>query len=1323
MEDPEAMKPDLPRDLFASTIPAGSSDNGAAKASEATSSGLPGDPFAETIARGSFEEAGDDAVDPVGGQAVIPETIAYVSGKPAVKSAPVSRPMIAVDLAQFERSVVEIGLIDPAELARILDPLPADRKADAEHLARELVRAGKLTRYQAAAVYQGKTKGLLIGNYLVLDKLGVGGMGIVFKARHRERGTLVALKLLPPSFSKDRAAVLRFEREAEVLATLKHPNIVSAHEVFEFNGLHLLVMDFVDGYDLGRIVATRRPLPVMLAVDCVIQAARGLREAHSKKIVHRDIKPANLVFSTSGVLKILDLGLAQVNAGSDPFGATAPGLTHSGMFMGTVDFMSPEQAYDSKRVDHRADIYSLGCTLFYLLTGRGPFPGETIMQRLLGHRETPVPSLREARQEVTYSLDATFRKMLAKRPEDRPQSMDEVIAALETCLGSAETEVVAETIDLVELFDDEKGPSRTSASASAVARGASTSPADSDSEAAKSDEPESVFDLLTDVASGLHAAAEEEEEEEALAPLPKAWDSPEPEKEPFPTAGVLTIAGGVVLVAILIALVAIRPWSRQPTVVPPKENPGIIAREPPEEPAPEVASVPVAKQVASPPDELVNVAPALSAEEIQSLTKQADADHEAGLKLRREKLWADAFASLEKARASREKLFMDDLKNPKRRDDLAATLQGIGDIQGALGFWTDAFESFTRAVRLELPEKLDPIPHAVLMLLRLQLGDEAGFLESRRAWLRRSRQTDQVAEASLLAQTFSLLPIGDDDDRKLVVSLAKKEQDSPPTGRELFTLGLALHRAGRSDQAVTILKEASEHDNDWESPWVSWPALALAHNRVGHYDEARSWLEKCDQRNQEVLGSGSGALPVFDWREWIEFSVLDREAAQLIRRKLPEEDFARATLARARALALLDRWEEAAPLFQSIAKNRLDDPVAQIDCGRALLRIGRMDEADAALARAAALAPEAPQIFVNNGLWVVGPYPGILSASAPAETSLDVSKPVAGVEAEPSLLRWKLYPVDAQSRLDLSSVFPEEKTAAYVMTRVSSIKERPATLLVGSDTARIWVNGQLVNETKKPRKPAPDQDRVRITLRKGLNTLLVKMVNESGPHALYLRFDDPAIDEGLAKAKNRLWKEAAADLGRAVKRLPDDSTLRAYHALTLLGAGNVDAYRKACVEMLVRFGDTDDFTVPFACVATPIPGLDTGRLISAAKKSVPSWGESETLVAAALYRAGRYKDVANYFYRAQRVNRLSAWDLLFLAMTHQQLHRVAIGAETTHAVEASRCLDRAVRWIEDANKTRSVPAPRGNVVAWNHWSERLEVEHLRREAEALLKAK
>jgi serine/threonine protein kinase len=339
------------------------------------------------------------------------------------------------EAVRFVEVLTQNRLVGDSEIQALWTQIfPSGGPGNVDRLAVELIRLGKLTKYQAAAIRQGKTKGLVIGNYVVLDKIGSGGMGLVLKARHRQLQRVVALKLLPPSISRDRSAVIRFRREAAAVANLRHPNIVAALDAGETGGLLFLVMELVDGKDLAKIVREKGPLPITQAVDCIIQAARGLKEAHDRGIIHRDIKPANLLLDRSGTVKVLDLGLARVSQGQGLLTSESSelNLTVSGSFVGTVDYMSPEQAYDPRLADSRSDIYSLGCTLHYLLTGKAPFGGQTFMERLLAHRERPIPSLSRTRDDVSPALDDAFHKLLAKSPQSRPRSMAEVIDWLQS---------------------------------------------------------------------------------------------------------------------------------------------------------------------------------------------------------------------------------------------------------------------------------------------------------------------------------------------------------------------------------------------------------------------------------------------------------------------------------------------------------------------------------------------------------------------------------------------------------------------------------------------------------------------------------------------------------------------------------------------------------------------------------------------------------------------------------------------------------------------------------------------------------------------------
>jgi serine/threonine protein kinase len=342
---------------------------------------------------------------------------------------------MAITVEQFIERLTQSGLMSAAEVSTFQESLPPDKRPkDVQQLARALVQHGKLTKYQAQAVYEGKVKGLVFGQYVVLDKLGEGGMGVVLKAQHRRMDRLVAIKVLSSAAMKQAGAVERFHREVKAAAKLAHTNIVTAYDADEHQGMHYLAMEYVEGKDLATVVRDHGPMGVRQAVECILQAARGLQYAHSKGIVHRDIKPGNLLLDKEGTVKILDMGLALI-AGAEAALGGPERLTATGQVMGTCDYMSPEQAMDTHAADHRTDIYALGCTMYRLLTGSPPYRGETLMQILLAHQQAPIPSLSTARPDVPAELDACFQRMVAKQPEDRQQSMAEVVAELETVLA------------------------------------------------------------------------------------------------------------------------------------------------------------------------------------------------------------------------------------------------------------------------------------------------------------------------------------------------------------------------------------------------------------------------------------------------------------------------------------------------------------------------------------------------------------------------------------------------------------------------------------------------------------------------------------------------------------------------------------------------------------------------------------------------------------------------------------------------------------------------------------------------------------------------
>lgn len=348
-----------------------------------------------------------------------------------------------VTLKQFKKLLLDSELLSQEQIDSVESALPAEKRLpeDAQPFAREFVSRKLLTAHQATVIYQGKPKSLLYGNYLVIDKLGQGGMGMVFKAEHRRMKRLVALKVMSPAAMKSPDAVKRFHREVQAAAKLTHPNIVAAYDADQAQGIHFLVMEYVEGTDLANLVKKKGPLSAGKAIDYISQAARGLEHAHSQGIVHRDIKPANLLLDKQGTVKILDMGLARIDESVSGGAGTAAGLTQTGAIMGTVDYMSPEQALNTKYADCRADIYSLGCSLHFLLTGQPAYAGETLMEKLLAHREAPCPTLTLAGTAANPALNAVFAKMIAKKPEDRYQTTAELLADLQKLQSGASASV------------------------------------------------------------------------------------------------------------------------------------------------------------------------------------------------------------------------------------------------------------------------------------------------------------------------------------------------------------------------------------------------------------------------------------------------------------------------------------------------------------------------------------------------------------------------------------------------------------------------------------------------------------------------------------------------------------------------------------------------------------------------------------------------------------------------------------------------------------------------------------------------------------------
>lgn len=341
---------------------------------------------------------------------------------------------MSTSISELMKTLNESGLLTQDELDSIRLNVNTDRRlTTGDDFARELVKQEFLTKLQAAAVLQGKTQNLIFGDYVVLEKLGSGGMGQVFKARHKPSQKNVALKVLSADAVKNRRMVERFKKEARAVARLKHPNIVRAFEAGKINRIRYLVMEFVDGENLLNRVKRKGQLSVDECVSCVLQAARGLDYAHQKGIIHRDIKPSNFMRDRKGRVKILDMGLARVDEGEDEDDAMR--LTVAGQMLGTARFMAPEQIEDARKSDVRSDIYSLGCTMYFLLRGKAPYSGETVAHTLMAHVSAPIPDLCKKRSDVPDWLGAVFQKMLAKKASERFQTMGELVIEIQHHLG------------------------------------------------------------------------------------------------------------------------------------------------------------------------------------------------------------------------------------------------------------------------------------------------------------------------------------------------------------------------------------------------------------------------------------------------------------------------------------------------------------------------------------------------------------------------------------------------------------------------------------------------------------------------------------------------------------------------------------------------------------------------------------------------------------------------------------------------------------------------------------------------------------------------
>jgi RNA polymerase sigma factor (sigma-70 family) len=364
---------------------------------------------------------------------------------PAASARQLPSPPLAVPVTTNNAPLPVSALLQRMQQLTILTPTQcaqtaATRFPDSHALVRDLLQRGWLTPFQANLLLQGRAAELIVGAYLLLERIGQGGAGDVYKVRHQHMERIVALKVIKKELVADPEVMARFLREVKVASQMAHPNVVHAYDAGPYGGNYFLAMEYVEGTDLARLVKEKGPLPASQACAYISQAALGLQHIHDRSLVHRDIKPSNLLVASppasdsfpspaGGVVKILDLGLARLR--QPAVSEAAARLTGpEAMIMGTLDYMAPEQAIDFRSADIRADIYSLGCTFYYLLTGQAPFPDCTVAEKLLRHQQAEPKPVEQLRCDLPAHLGPVLRRMMAKSPEARFQAPSQIAGVL-----------------------------------------------------------------------------------------------------------------------------------------------------------------------------------------------------------------------------------------------------------------------------------------------------------------------------------------------------------------------------------------------------------------------------------------------------------------------------------------------------------------------------------------------------------------------------------------------------------------------------------------------------------------------------------------------------------------------------------------------------------------------------------------------------------------------------------------------------------------------------------------------------------------------------
>lgn len=381
--------------------------------------------------------------------------------------------MATVTAEKLVELVKKSQLAEPDMLEKALEVIRSEHAGklptDPVELAKALQKQKIVTRWHCEKLLQGKYKGFFLGKHKLLGHIGSGGMSSVYLAEHILMHDLRAIKVLPLSRLGKSSYLARFQQEAKAIAALNHPNVVRAHDIDNQGDTHYIVMEYVDGDDLQTIVKKKGPLPFESVANYMAQAARGLQHAHDVGLIHRDIKPANILVNSKGVVKILDLGLALFADDAQ----SSLTIDFNDKVLGTADYLAPEQALNSHKVDQRADLYGLGCTMYFMLTGHPPFPEGTIAQRIAKHQKEMPKEIRKIRPECPGELEGICWKLMQKEPKFRYATAAQTADVLDAWLAkqkvtSPDGAGSGSSLRLGDEVDSPGSPSRSSSSMSAA---------------------------------------------------------------------------------------------------------------------------------------------------------------------------------------------------------------------------------------------------------------------------------------------------------------------------------------------------------------------------------------------------------------------------------------------------------------------------------------------------------------------------------------------------------------------------------------------------------------------------------------------------------------------------------------------------------------------------------------------------------------------------------------------------------------------------------------------------------------------------------------